>query len=172
MNKFFDKIGHFIRRIIDWFYFPIFHFIPREVFRYAATGGSNTLLDIILYYIFYTHFIQQAIIDLGFVAISRHIATFLLVFPITFTNGFLLNKYVTFSSSKLRGRVQLFRYLLSVCGSIFLNYILLKFFVEYCEIYAPLAKVFTTALVIIYSYLAQRYFTFKTGKSLLSSTKS
>nr|WP_321356706.1 GtrA family protein [uncultured Draconibacterium sp.] len=167
MQHILEKTGNAIRNFIDWFYFPFLHFLPREVFRYAATGGSNTTLDIILYFIVYRFVLKMQIVDLGFVAISPHIAAFILVFPITFTTGFLLAKYVTFSSSVIKGRIQLSRYLLSVSGSILLNYIFLKFFVEYCGLYATLSKIITTILVIVYSYMMQRYFTFKTGKRLL-----
>ena len=167
MQHILEKTGNAIRNFIDWFYFPFLHFLPREVFRYAATGGSNTTLDIILYFIVYRFVLKIQIVELGFVAISPHIAAFILVFPITFTTGFLLAKYVTFSSSVIKGRIQLSRYLLSVSGSILLNYIFLKFFVEYCGLYATLSKIITTILVIVYSYMMQRYFTFKTGKRLL-----
>jgi len=167
MRSLFEKIGTLIIRIVDWFYFPFLQFIPREIFRYAVTGGSNTLLDIILYFIVYQFVLDGQIIELGFIAISAHIAAFLMVFPITFTTGFFLAKYVTFTRSALEGRIQLFRYLLSVGGSILLNYFFLKLFVEYFGWYAPLSKVVTTFIVVIYSYLAQRYFTFKTGKRQL-----
>ncbi|MDX8339613.1 GtrA family protein [Draconibacterium sp. IB214405] len=169
MRNIFEKIGEMIINIVDWFYFPFLHFLPREIFRYAATGGANTLLDISLYFIFYRYVIKMQIVDLGFVAISPHIAAFLLVFPITFTTGFFLAKYVTFTSSELKGRIQLFRYLLTVGGSIVLNYVFLKLFVEYFGMYATMAKIITTLLVIIYSYMAQRYFTFKTGKKLVAA---
>lgn len=164
MRNLFEKIGKFIIGIIDWFYFPFLRFIPREIFRYAATGGANTLLDITLYFIFYQYILQGQIVELGFVAISGHIAAFLMVFPITFSTGFFMAKYVTFTASELKGRIQLFRYLLSVSGSILLNYVFLKLFVEYIGWYAPFSKIVTTLLVIIYSYMAQRYFTFQTGK--------
>jgi len=169
MQKVLEKTGNTIRSFIDWFYFPFLHFLPREIFRYAATGGSNTTLDITLYFIFYRFILKMQVVDLGFVAISPHIAAFIMVFPITFLTGFFLAKYVTFSSSVIKGRIQLFRYLLSVSGSILLNYLFLKFFVEYCGLYATLSKVITTMLVIIYSYMVQRYFTFKTGKKLLAT---
>jgi len=172
MRSLFEKIGTFIISVVDWFYFPFLQFIPREVFRYAATGGANTLLDITLYFIVYQFILQGQIVELGFVAISGHIAAFLFVFPITFTTGFFLAKYVTFTASELKGRIQLFRYLLSVGGSILLNYVFLKLFVEYFGWYAPLSKVITTLLVIIYSYMAQRYFTFQTGKRQLAGRRS
>jgi putative flippase GtrA len=104
------------------------------------------------------------IVELEFTAISAHIAAFLMVFPITFTTGFLLAKYVTFTASELIGRIQLFRYGVTVAGAILLNYVFLKLFVEYVGFYATLSKVFTTVIVVIYSYLLQRYFSFRTGR--------
>ena len=162
MRIFLEKIGDIITRIVDWFYFPFLRFIPIEVFRYATTGGANTVLDLILYFIFYRYILDMQIVDLGFIAISPHIAAFLLVFPITFLTGFLLAKYVTFTTSELRGRIQLFRYGVTVAGAIILNYIFLKLFVEYAGFYATLSKGITTIIVVIYSYVLQRYFSFKT----------
>ena len=108
------------------------------------------------------------IVDLGFVAISPHIAAFLLVFPITFTSGFLLAKYVTFTASELKGKIQLFRYGVTVAGSILINYICLKFFVEYIGWFATFSKIVTTVIVVIYSYILQRYFSFKTANVLVA----
>ena len=167
MRNIFKSIGKVIIGIVDWFYFPFLQFIPKELFRYGATGGVNTLLDILLYFVFYRYILDMQVVELGFVAISPHIAAFLLVFPITFSTGFLLAKYVTFTSSELKGRIQLFRYLLTVAGSIVLNYVFLKLFVEYFGWYATFSKIVTTLIVIVYSYLAQRYFTFRTGEKLI-----
>lgn len=152
-----------IIRVIDFFYFPFLKFIPLEIFRYGATGGANTAFDIFLYFVFYNFVLDRQILDLGFVAISPHIAAFLLVFPITFCTGFILAKYVTFTASELRGRIQLLRYGITVIGAIFLNYIFLKFFVEYVGLYATLSKALTTIIVVAFSYLSQRYFSFKTA---------
>jgi putative flippase GtrA len=152
-----------IIRTVDFFYFPFLRFIPLEIFRYGVTGGANTAFDIFLYFIFYRYILEKQILELGFVAISPHIAAFLLVFPITFTTGFILAKYVTFTASELRGRIQLFRYGVTVSAAILLNYIFLKFFVEYVGLYATLSKGLTTVIVVAFSYLSQRYFSFKTA---------
>lgn len=168
MVQFLRNIRDIIIRIIDWFYFPFLHFIPREVFRYAVTGGLNTILDLTLYFIFYRYILKLQIVDLGFVAISAYIAAFLMVFPITFLTGFILAKYVTFNASELRGRIQLFRYGLTVFGAIILNYLFLKIFVEYFGWYATFSKGVTTVIVVIYSYISQRYFSFKTAQLAVS----
>jgi len=172
MRKALEKIGGFIIRIVDWFYFPFLRFIPIQIFRYGATGGANTLFDLLLYYIFYRHILNMQIVELGFIAISPHIAAFLIVFPITFTSGFLLAKYVTFTSSELQGKIQLFRYGVTVAGAILLNYFFLKLFVEYAGLYATLSKGITTIIVVIYSYVLQRYFSFKTVNTVLSEKVS
>lgn len=150
--------------IINWFYKPFRKFIPHETFTYAATGGFNTVLDIFLYFVFYNFILDKQIVDLGFIAISPYIAAFIFVFPITFTTGFLLAKYVTFTRSLLRGRKQLLRYMLTVAGAILLNYLLLKLFVEVMHIWPTISKIITTIFVVAYSYLVQRYFTFQTSK--------
>jgi len=167
MIQLFTKLRQLIIQIIDWFYFPFLRFIPVETFRYGVTGGANAVLDILLYYVCYHYVLYMQNLDLGFIVISPHIAAFLMVFPITFSTGFLMAKYITFITSKLRGRKQLFRYSLSVAGSLFLNYVFLKLFVEVAEIYATYAKVLTTIIVVIYSYIVQRHFSFKTARILV-----
>jgi len=159
-----DFIRDTISAFIHWLYRPFRNFVPPETFRYAATGGANLILDILLYFLVYNFVLDKNILDFGFVAISPYIAAFLIVFPITFFTGFLLAKYITFTSSLLRGKVQLIRYALSVGGSVLLNYLLLKLFVEVFNFWPTISKMFTAVFVVTYSYLFQRYFTFKTGK--------
>jgi putative flippase GtrA len=53
--------------------------------------------------------------------------------------------------------------MISVSGSITLNYIFLKGLVEYVGIWPTIAKIITTVIVIIYSYFTQKFFTFKTS---------
>lgn len=159
-----DFIQENLASLIDWFYIPFKKFIPAETFRYAATGGANLALDIFLYFVVYNFILKKEILHLGIVAISPYIAAFLIVFPITFFTGFLLAKYITFTASPLRGKVQLIRYGISVGGSILLNYLLLKLFVEVLHFWPTVSKMFTAVFVVTYSYLIQRYFTFKTGE--------
>lgn len=150
--------------VADWFYIPFSRFIPQVTFRYGFTGGLNTAFDIFLYFIFYNFILNKQNLDFYFVTISPHIAAFLIVFPITFTTGFMLAKYVTFTQSTFKGKKQLFRYGLTVLGAIILNYLLLKFLVETCHLWATFAKILTTLIVVIYSYFVQRYFTFNVRK--------
>ncbi len=164
MRNLAKNIRLIIIQVIDYFYTPFRGYIPLETFRYAATGGFNTVLDIFLYFICYNFVIDKQVIDLQVVSISPHIAAFLLVFPVTFFTGFLFAKFITFTNSPIRGHIQFARYMISVSGSIFLNYVFLKVLVEFGGLWPTLAKIITTGIVVIYSYFTQKFFTFKTAR--------
>lgn len=150
-----------ITALVDLFY-PLFkRLMPLKTYRYMVCGGGNLLFDIFLYFVMYNFVLLKKDLDLGLVVISPHIAAFLIVFPITFFTGFLLNKYIAFGESNLRGRIQLYRYALVVAGAILLNYLLLKFFVEIMGFYPTVSKIIVTAISVIYSYTLQNRFTFK-----------
>lgn len=157
------QIRNTIVALLDWLHQPFSKFIPLETFRYAASGGGNSAFDIVLYFLFYHYLLGEKILHLGFVAISPHIAAFLLVFPITFSTGFLLGKYITFTQSELRGRIQLFRYGVTVAGSIVQNYVFLKLFVDYCHFFPTISKMLTTVIVVTYSYFTHKYYSFRTA---------
>ncbi len=132
-----------------------------QTFRYAASGGGNTLLGLIIYYISYKYIFAEKVFKFGFYAFEGHIAALIVSFCITFPVGFFMSKYVVFSDSKMKGRIQLFRYFMICLFNLVLNYILLKVFVEKFNIYPVIAQVFTIAIVVAFSYVAQRNFSFK-----------
>lgn len=132
-----------------------------QTFRYAASGGGNTLLGLIVYYISYKYIFFEKVFQFSFYAFEGHIAALIVSFCITFPVGFFMSKYVVFSDSKMKGRIQLFRYFMICLFNLALNYLLLKVFVEKFDIYPVLAQVLTIAIVVLFSYVAQRNFSFK-----------
>jgi putative flippase GtrA len=136
--------------------------ISRQLFRYGVCGATNMTLDTLWYYVIYHYIIALRYIDLGVVVVSPHIASLIIVFPITFLTGFWLNRHVAFQVTAYRTRGQLIRYALSVVGAILLNYVLMKLFVEHCHIWATPSKMLTTVISSVYSFLAAKYFTFRT----------
>jgi putative flippase GtrA len=147
--------------LIDFFHKPFSKYVNTQTFRYIVCGGGNTLLDIVAFFVSYNFILEKKVVHFGSFAISPHIMAFMMAFVLSFPTGFFLNKYVVFTGSTLQGRVQLFRYLLLVVVCIFLNYVFLKLFVEQAHIYPTMAKILTTVIVVSFSYLTQRYFTFK-----------
>lgn len=172
-----QTIAAIITKIIDFFYEKVLlrflhteKFISREIFRYACCGGGNMVLDWCLYFIFY-HFLYASfgnivyldfpLVSEGQLAITPHILAFGITFPITLLTGFLLNKYVTFTYSSLQGWNQLLRYMLIVACNILINYVGLKFFVEFCQFYPTPSKILVTFITVIFSYFGQKYFSFR-----------
>ncbi len=155
-------MGKYILQFIDLFY-PFFRrLMPLQTFRYAACGGFNTALDIFVFFLTYNYLFKKQNVDLGRLVMSPHIASFAAAFLVTFPIGFYLSRYVVFTSSNLRGRVQLFRYFLLVMACIALNYTFIKIFVEQLHIYPTISKILTTVIVVTFSYFTQKHFTFKT----------
>lgn len=135
--------------------------ISRQFFRYGVCGAVNMMLDAIWYFVIFHFIVAQRYIDLDLVVVSPHIASLIIVFPITFTTGFLLNRYVAFQVMAYRSRGQLLRYAISVGGAILLNYVLMKLFVEHCHLWPTPSKVLTTIISSLYSFIAAKYFTFR-----------
>ncbi len=157
-----SMVKHGIISVIDFFYPPFKRLVALNTFRYAACGGANVALDISLFFILYNFVFRKQIVELGFIAFQPHIAAFLFSFAITFPIGFLMSKYIVWTDSNIRGHVQLFRYFLIVMMNLLFNYVFIKLFVEYFHVYPTIAKLMTTVIVIIFSYLSQKHYTFKT----------
>lgn len=153
-----EKIGS----LIDGCYVQeLQRYVSPTMFRYAVCGGANMVLDVVWYYLIYHYIIALRYIDLGVVVISPHVASLAVVFPITFFTGFWLNRNVAFRSVEVGQGRQLLKYALTVAGSLLLNYICIKLFVEVAGIWPTPAKALTTVVCVAYSYLSGRYFTFK-----------
>lgn len=143
--------------------------MPLQTYRYAACGGGNTAFNIFLYFITYNFVLQRQVLHVGPIAISAHIAAFLMAFCVTFPIGFYLSMYVVFAGSYLRRRIQFIRYFLVAIICIGLNYALLKLFVEGFGWYPTPSMILTTVFVVLFSYLSQRHFSFRTKKIQVSS---
>jgi len=146
---------------IDFFYPPFRKLMPEQTFRYAACGGANTVFAIIVFNLAHQYIFKGDNVDVGPLVIKSYNAALFLSFCISFIIGFLLMKFVVFVDSNLRGRIQLFRYLVAYFVNLVLSYLLMKFFVEYAAINAMVAQLITTVVVITVSYLSQKHFSFK-----------
>jgi putative flippase GtrA len=153
-----------LQQIIDFFYPPFRKFFPLQIFRYGITGVANVSLSWVLYYLTFHFILKKEMLFLGFITISSHIASLFIVMPITFASGFLLQKYVTFTNSQLRGWVQTARYLEVFVANILLNYFGMKFFVDLLNLYPTPSLMLVTVVTTIFSYLMQKYYSFKTEK--------
>ena len=167
-----NKLARIITKIIDFFYIPFRKIMPEQLFRYAACGGGNLVLDWILYFLIYNFVIGHDLVNLSLVvgrwsleqAITPHIATLCIVFPITLLTGFWLQKYVTFTTSQLNSWRQLSRYIFIVGVNLAINYFGLKLCVEIWGWYPTPSKMVITLITVAISYFGQKYYTFRTKK--------
>ncbi|HNF44337.1 MAG TPA: GtrA family protein, partial [Ferruginibacter sp.] len=136
-----------IIQFIDLFYPPFRRFMPEQTFRYAACGGANTVLGLVLFKILLVYVFKFQNVDLGFYTLKPHNAALFISFIVNFIVGFALMKYIVFLDSNLRGRIQLFRYGLAFLFNLALNYFILKVFVEVFGWWPFLSQCITTAII-------------------------
>jgi putative flippase GtrA len=153
-----------ILTVIDFFYPPFSKFIPRKTFRYAVSGGSNAGLNLLVFFISYNFVFDHEVVYLGTFPMNKYIAAYIVALSFSFPVGFLLNKYIVFPESNLRGTTQLFRYAMVTAMSIYFDYALLHFLVGYLGFWATPAQALIIVILSLFSYLFQTYVTFTKKK--------
>lgn len=161
MRKHIHNARDLVLPLIDFFYPPFKKLMGLQTYRYAASGGMNTAVGFVVFYISFKFLFREHPVDIGFMAFEAHSAALVVSFCISFPLGFFLMKYVVFSDSNMKGKVQLIRYFLLYVFNLGFNYLLLRVFVETLKIYPVFAQILTTAIIILFSYIAQRNFTFR-----------
>jgi putative flippase GtrA len=157
-------IQKIFKGVIDLIY-PLFKsFMPKQLFRYAFCGGFAVMVDITVFFVSYNFVFGKELVHFSNYVLQPHTAAFIVAFLCSFPVGFFLQKYITFTNSNLRGRVQLFRYILIVIICFLMNYYGIKTLVEQYHIFPTLAKMIVTVFVVAFSYFAQRHFSFKEQK--------
>ena len=152
---------HSFTGFLDLFY-PLFkRFMPLETYRYAACGGINTGVGLMAYFVSYRFMFTSDVVELPFIVFKPHVAALIVSAIVSFCLGFVLNKFIVFTGSALRGRVQLIRYLLTFLFNIGLNYLMLKWLVEFLKWDAMCGQLATTTVVVLVGYLSQKYFSFR-----------
>jgi putative flippase GtrA len=165
MRKIFETIGSWIVNCIDFFYPPFRKYMTPQFFRYGSTGVVNVAFSQVLFFMVYNFVLHQKMLPLGLFTLSSHIAALTISFPFSNFFGFLLQKYVTFTESELRGHVQLYRYFIIVFVNLGVNAILLKLFVEVFHFWTTPSNLLATLFCILISYFSQKKYTFKIPKS-------
>ena len=160
-----EYLGNLLRLYIDFFYPPFRRHMTIQFFRYGVIGASNLVFDWVMYFVIYNFVLHQRMLNLGIVTLSSHIASLCIKTPIVLFTGFMLQKYVTFSYSELRGRIQLFRYFVVFLVNLLISYIGLKILVDIFGFYATPSNMLISILTVGVSYFSQKHYTFKTTVS-------
>lgn len=155
-------------RIIDFFYPPFSRWVSLHTFRYMAAGGSTALCGIVSYYIAYNWILHQQNFRVDFIflpdLVTGHSLALVISTFASFLWGFMLNKYLIFTTSTLKGRIQMFRYGTVMAINLGLNFAMLKYMVEGLHFYPSLSQAFITIVLSLCSYFLQKHFTFSIKK--------
>ena len=162
MRKLLITLGRFISKIIDFFYPPFQKYMTLQFFRYGVSGSVNVVFSNFLFFCIYNFVLHQQMLPLGFFTLSSHMAALVISFPFSNIFGFLLQKYVTFSHSELRGHVQLYRYFIIVFVNLGINTVVLKLLVDGLHFWTTPSQIIATLVCVFVSYFSQKRYTFKT----------
>lgn len=137
---------------------PFSKWVDKQMFSYLFCGALGSAIDILLFSLLF-HLFNG--LEINIWGIKPYILAFLVAFIINFPIGYLLSKYIVFNNkSTIRSQAQLFRYSMLVAMCFCLNYIILRFFIEFCGLYPTFAKIFTTIIVAGFSYFYQKHIAF------------
>jgi putative flippase GtrA len=158
-----SKARHIIVGLIDYFHKPFARFIPEQTFRYLACGGSNTVLNWVVYSLSFNVVLKRQSFGIyKDIAITAPVGAQIISFCICFPIGFILSRHIVFPESNLHGRKQFFRYALATATFILLTYVLIKMFAIILPmVRADISYIFIMVITSVLSYLSQRFFTFK-----------
>ena len=156
-------VSDYLRGFLDIFYPIVKKLFSKTTYYYAVCGASNMVLSWLLFHLFYNLVFHQQkwqvpILNLYMDAYTISAAV---CFVISFIIGFTLLKYVVFTASEIKGRIQLFRYGISAIISFLLSYAILSLLIEGFGVYPSVSNVIASVIVTVISYLIQRNFTFR-----------
>ena len=156
-----DILRQLLLMIRGWF----FKFIPRQEYLYMACGGIDLVWDTFIFYLAYHYLFKARNFITPVFTLSPHIAAFFVSFCFSFPTGFYMSRYVVWVNSPVRAHHQLIRYLFGVFLCILLNIGFLKLFVEAFHFYPLPSRLLAAVFVITFSYVFQRFYTFKVHKA-------
>lgn len=152
-----------IRAFLDFFYPIVSRIFDKTTYYYAVAGSTNLVLGWVLFWVLDHWVIHSKTVELPLFKHPVHSYTVIAAVcgVVSFLFGFLMMRYVVFTESQLKGRIQFFRYGLSALISATVNWLLIKLMVDTFAWNASLCNVFASLVVMTISYFLQRKFSFK-----------
>ena len=152
-----------IRAFLDFFYPIVSRIFDKTTYYYAVAGSTNLVLGWVLFWVLDHWVITSKTVELPLFKHPVHSYTVIAAVcgVVSFLFGFLMMRYVVFTESQLKGRIQFFRYGLSALISATVNWLLIKLMVDTFAWNAYLCNVFASLVVVTISYFLQRKFSFK-----------
>lgn len=138
-----------------------------RVFSYLSVGAFNTLLNILLFLVFFQ--LLSAIDYRPIQHIALELAT-VISFGLTVISGFWFSKNFAFtdaSNEKNEQIKQFSKYAIVSLQGQFSDYLITKGLVLFLLLYPPIAYLISTIIMLLLNYFLQKYFTFRSHKIAL-----
>jgi putative flippase GtrA len=152
-----------IRAFLDFFYPIVSRIFDKTTYYYAVAGSTNLVLGWVLFWVLDHWVIHSKTVELPLFKhpVNSYTVIAAVCGMVSFLFGFMMMRYVVFTESQLKGRIQFFRYGLSALISATVNWLLIKLMVDTFAWNASLCNVFASVVVVTISYFLQRKFSFK-----------
>ncbi len=155
-------LKNIISSILNLIYPIVKRWIPFQIYAYLAVGAANTILNILLFTLFFRVILKQEVYTAFSFSMASYTLALIIAFIITVPTGFWLSKQFAFTNAAVQQNgVQLGKYFLVVLQGLVSDYLLFKASIVFFNLDPVLAKVLSTVIVLTVNYLLQKYFTFK-----------
>jgi putative flippase GtrA len=134
--------------------------LKNQVARFVFSAGAGFLVDISAYYLFYHNLLTQP----RYMILNTSVRNSSLSLAISFFLGvmvnFLITKFVVFSESRSSSFKQFVRFGLVAVVGFFANLMVIKFLIQSCNIYPPVARPIAALSLFFASYFVHKLFSF------------
>ena len=130
--------------------------------RYFFSAGIATVVDVLVYYLVYNFVLHQNELNVfGNLVFKAPTVALTCSYSCGLITNFSITKYFVFHESELKGRVQLFRFILVAMVVLIANYFFMYFLINILHWYPTLSRAVSAISIGIFSFVAHRFFSFR-----------
>lgn len=131
-----------------------------EVVRFIFSAGMGFLVDILAFYVLYHNLLEQPKYTLFHYSVNNYKLSLAISFFLGVIVNFLITKYVVFTTSRTSGAKQFIRFASVAIIGFFANLLILDFFVQSLQMYAPIARIAAALSLFFASFFIHKFFSF------------
>jgi len=134
--------------------------MQNQVIRFIFSAGMGFLVDICAFYLLYHNLLDQPKYTLFNYTVNNYKLSLAVSFFLGVVVNFLITKYVVFTASTTSGAKQFIRFASVAIIGFFANLLILDFFVQSLQMYAPLARIAAALSLFFASFFIHKFFSF------------
>lgn len=131
-----------------------------EVIRFVFSAGLGFLVDITAFYLFYHNLLVQKTYHIIFLTLRNSTVSLAISFSLGVIVNFLITRYLVFTASKTSSAKQFIRFVSVAIIGFFANLGVIKIFIQFFDMYPPVARVLAALSLFFASYFIHKVFSF------------